>query len=155
MFSPNRRSLLRTGGALGVGWLAGCSGLNKGTSASYPRLIDLSATNLDDEPHTFHVLIEVNGETVYRDSKSVAAPKDELKAAVFTGYPTKPKPYEVYAWKDNKSKEDARTFDFAEYDSACLGLELQIGEYGSDSSNPHLAIYHTTNCQNVTDNGSR
>jgi len=145
-----RRSILHAGATIRIGLVTGCSELRKRPTASHPRVTELFATNLDDEPHTFHVLFEVDGTTVYRDSRSVEAPTDEVKTGVFTGYPTTPKPYEMYAWRDHQTRDAAQAFDFAEYGTKCVGLDVQIGSDGADESESHLAIYHTTNCRGGT-----
>jgi hypothetical protein len=112
-----------------------------------PRLVELTALNLDDEPHTFHVRMELDGETAYRKSKRVeAAGPGGPKGAVFTGYPEESGAFVVFASRDDQSDTEARTLDFTEFDSECLGIEVKVGTYGETSDEPRLALFHTSNC---------
>jgi hypothetical protein len=147
MSSRTRRSLLQFSGTLCLTGLAGCATFGQQSQATLPRLGELKALNLDDQPRTVHVLIEKDRETVWQASKRMkAAPSNGATGIMFEGYPSKPAPYIVYAWKDNQSREDARSFDFSEQDAECVGLNFQIGDPGVDLENPHLAIFTTTNC---------
>ncbi|WP_129112860.1 hypothetical protein [Halegenticoccus tardaugens] len=108
----------------------------------------MSALSFDDEPHTFHVRIELDGETVYRESERIeATDPDDPVGAVFDGFPTKPNPYLLSTWLDDRPEKTARTLDFAEYDTECLGLNIQAGTYDDEAGGDRFAIAHTTNCK--------
>lgn len=148
MSHGRRRVFLRSAtAAVGLIGLSGCSALDTRSRSETPRLVELTALNLDDEPHAFHVRIEIDGETVYRKSKRVpAGGTDEPRGVEFAGYPTRSRPYVLSAWRDDQPASEAATLDFADFESECLGVEVQFGTYGTDAANPRLAILHTTNC---------
>lgn len=140
-----RRAIIRSA-AVGLVGLGGCSALDE-SDEEIPRLVELTALNLDDEPHTFHVRMELDGETAYRESKRVeAASPDDPRGATFTGYPEDSGNYVLSAWRDDRDETEARTLDFAEFDSECLGVEVKFGTHGNDADEPYLAIFHTSNC---------
>jgi hypothetical protein len=132
---------------IGIAGLTGCAMFESQTESRTPRLVELTALNLDDSPHTFHVRLELDGETVYRESEQVAAGgSEDPRAAEFSGYPTQAEPYVLSAWRDDQPEAGAKTLDLASYDAECLGVDVRFGTYGSDAENPRLAIFHTTNC---------
>jgi hypothetical protein len=140
-----RRALLQSV-AVGLAGFGGCAALEESESGA-PRLVDLTALNYDDEPHTFHVRMELDGETTYRESKRVkAAGPDDPRGAVFTGYPEESESYVVSMWRDDQPETEARTLDFAEFDSECLGVEVKLGTYGESDDEPDLSIFYTSNC---------
>ncbi|AGN01005.1 hypothetical protein L593_05280 [Salinarchaeum sp. Harcht-Bsk1] len=113
-----------------------------------PEFVGLTAINHHDAPHTAHVRLELDDETVYRKSKQIAAGGSrDSRAAVFSDYPTAAEPYVLSAWRDDHPEAEAMTLDFASFDTECLGASVQIGTFGSDVENPELAIYYTTNCR--------
>lgn len=121
----------------------------EGQSASQmPELVGLTAINHHDAPHTAHVRLELDGESVYQESEQIAAGgSDDPRGAVFSDYPTVPEPYVLSAWLDDRPEAEARTLDFASFDTECLGVSLDIGTYGRDVENPGLSIYYTRNCR--------
>jgi hypothetical protein len=132
--------------AVGLAGLGGCSALDESSSEA-PRLVELTALNLDDEPHTFHIRMELDGETAYRESKRVeAASPDDPQGAVFTEYPEKPGAYTLSVWRDDQGEAEARTLDFAAFDTECLGVEVKLGTHGESDDEPNLAIFQTSNC---------
>lgn len=141
-----RRAFLQSM-TIGITGFTGCATFESQTEPQIPRLVELTALNLDDAPHTFHVRLELDGETVYRESERVTAGEPEdPRATEFSDYPTRVEPYVLSAWRDDHPETGAKTLDFASYDAECLGLDVQFGTYGSDAENPRLAILHTTNC---------
>ncbi|UPW01862.1 hypothetical protein M0R88_07145 [Halorussus gelatinilyticus] len=142
-----RRSLLQSAGMACIAGVSGCTAFGGESESTTPQLVELTALNQDDEPHKVHVRIEREGETVYRESKRVEADgPNGSGAAVFTGYPTRSGPYVLSAWRDDRQERQADTLDFAEFDSECLGVVAQLGQSGTDTDDPRLAIFHTTNC---------
>lgn len=118
------------------------------TQSQVPQLVNFYAINYHDEPHTVHVRLELDGETVYRESKQTAASELEAtKGAVFSDYPTATEPYVLSAWRDDRPEADARTLEFASFDTECLGIQVNIGTYGRNTENPVLSIHFSTNCR--------
>ncbi|WP_248516680.1 hypothetical protein [Salinarchaeum laminariae] len=141
-----RRALLQST-AVGIAGLAGCTTFGDQSTSQTPKFIDLTAINLHDAPHTAHVRLELDGETVYRESKQMAASElDHSRGAVFSEYPTTAEPYVLSAWRDDRPETDARTLDFASFDTECLAVQLMIGTYGRNVETPRLAIYYGFNC---------
>ena len=146
MNSLSRRSFLRSA-AIGVGALSGCAGFSGQTEVEPPRLIDLIATNFTPDPHTFHVRMDLQDETVYRESKHMeAASPDDPRAAVFTDYPAQPNPYVFYTWVDEQPETEAQSLDFTEKNAECVGINVQFGRYKSGVQDPSVSIFSTTNC---------
>jgi len=142
-----RRAILQSA-TVGIAGLAGCTTLFSQSASQTPEFVDFTAINYHDAPHTVHVRLELDGETVYRESKQIAARgSDDTQGAVFTDYPTAAEPYVLSAWRDDHPEAEAMTLDFASFDTECLGASVQIGTFGSDVENPELAIYYTTNCR--------
>ena len=63
----SRRVLLTSGAVLGLGSLAGCSQITS-LFDSPPKLGRIQVENRDDAPHTVHLLVERDGETIYWQS---------------------------------------------------------------------------------------
>ncbi|WP_129112859.1 hypothetical protein [Halegenticoccus tardaugens] len=142
-----RRSLLRLATTAGVVTLSGCNALG-GSDRKTPRLVELGATSFDDEPHTFHVRIELDGETVYRDSERLeAASSDDPVGTWFTGFPTKSNAYLLSTWLDDRPEKTAQTLDFAEYDTECLGVDVRVGTYDGGTDDDRVSIFYTKNCE--------
>ena len=145
-----RRSFLRAIAAAGTVPIAGCAAFAGRETKNYPRLGELKALNVDDESHTVHVRVELDGETVYRQSKRLQSADGGAVAVLFADYPSNPGAYEVYAWKDKQSRSDAQSLDLAGFDADCVGVQVKIGTYGAETEEPHLSIYSTTNCPDET-----
>lgn len=155
MCSLSRRSVLHAGCVVGSFALSGCAGFLEQSASSSPELGELSAVNFDDRTHTVHVAIYLDGASVYRESKRLeAGASEEITSARFDGLSADLAPYVVYAWKGDQSREDAERLDFADFDADCLGLSIRIGQYGADLPNPHLSIYHTTNSNVCSSEGT-
>lgn len=145
-----RRDFLRST-TVGVVGLSGCTMFESQSESQMPELVDFTAFNYHDTPHTVHVRLELDGETVYRESKQIAAGgSDDAQAAVFSDYPTVAEPYVLSAWRDDRPETGAMTIDFASFDTECLGVMVNIGTYGRDVENPRLSIFYTSNCASGT-----
>jgi hypothetical protein len=143
---PRRVFLQST--AAGIAGLAGCTLLESQTGSQIPRLIGLAVLNYDDAPHTVHLQLELEGETVYRRSEQIAGSEpNDSEGALFSEYPTASEPYVLSAWCADRPKATVSILDFSSFDAECLGVTVYIGSYGVDTENPRLAIYFSTNCR--------
>lgn len=151
-----RRVLLQSA-TVGIAGLTGCTLLGSDTESQTPRLVDFNVLNFHDEPHTVHVRLDLDGETVYRESKQLAAvtEEDDSEGAVLSDYPMTAEPYLLSAWRDDQSESDARPLDFASFDTECLGVDVQVGTYGVETESSRLSIHYTTNCRVGTERSLR
>lgn len=141
-----RRAFLQSS-TVGIAGLSGCTLLGGQTESQVPRLVDLTAVNLDDAAHDIHVRLELDGETVYRESSQVpAAGANEARGVEFTDYPTMAEPYVLSAWRDDSQEAEARSLDFGSFDTECLGVNIHVDANASDVENSGLSIFHTTDC---------
>lgn len=145
-----RRTVLRLGGAITAGGLAGCSTIRRGEPS---RLGKLTAENFDTEPHVVSVLL-LEGETpAYWARRSVPAARgDSVGGAVFEDHPPEPVDYVLYARVDDHPRSEWGRFDFGEHDAPCLGIVIQIGDVTEATDDP--TIWYTTDpavCQGGTD----
>ena len=146
MPSTSRRAVLHAAAAGALG-LSGCSAFGEDSEPVVPRLIDLVVLSFHTEPHTFHVRLELDGETVYEDARAVeAASPDEEEGAGFDGYPEEREPYELSVWLDD-DESTTRTLEFADYDAECLAVNAFYGRYEEPPENATLRLYTATNCR--------
>ncbi|WP_458207644.1 hypothetical protein [Haladaptatus sp. NG-SE-30] len=101
--------------------------------------------NFDDEPHTVHVLLRRDGETVYRKSLRLKAGRsDDPSEGTFDGYPAESGADVLYAWRDDQPEDQRRKLDFREYETECIGFQIHVGYFGEPTS--RVSIWKTTNC---------
>lgn len=145
MPSTNRRSVLQAAAA-GIAGISGCSTLTEDLEPVTPRLLELSVESYHTEPHTFHVRLKLDGETVYEDEERVdAANPEDATGARFTGYPEDAKPYVLSVWMDG-DESTARTLDFASIDEECLVVRTFYGSYKQPPEDAQLEIWTHNNC---------
>jgi len=134
---------LQLAGMASVGGLAGC--VTSDEESSEPsRLAELTVSNHDPRQYTVHVVVLEDGEPVYWDSKQASPAEDgQLGGATFEGYPTEPGHYVLHARLDDQPESEWKRFDFAEYDTPCLGLNIAIGD-ATDGRVGELSIWYTT-----------
>lgn len=147
MESRIERRVLLQSMTVGIAGLSGCTLFGSQTESQVPRLVNLTAVNLDDAAHDIHVRLDLDGETVYRESSQVpAARANEARGIEFSDYPTMAEPYVLSAWRDDSQEAEARSLDFASFDTECLGVNIHVDANASDVENSGLSIFHTTDC---------
>lgn len=134
-------------------WIAGCFGRNKTTEDT--RLEGLQVVNFDHEPHTIHVEVTEDNETVYDDAIDIpAADEDSTEwgdggwgEGVFEEYPTEPGAYAIHTWRSDQSREDQQTLDLREYDHECAEMMIYIGDPDRGEITSELSIWRTFDCR--------
>lgn len=111
-----------------------------------PGARQISAHNHAYEPHTVHVLVERDGRPVYwADHEATAG--DEIGSGgsiVPCAWDDEAGTYVVRARLDARTKW--QSIDLTDYDSAVLGLILQIGDANTDRHDtPNRTIWRTSN----------
>lgn len=146
----SRRSALRLGVTGLAGGLAGC--LDSADETQPTRLISLRGANYDTDPHTLHVRLR---DATLSDEESVvysrsadlpaASAPDDAARVEFPDFPGDPGEYVFEAWRDDQQQSAVRRLDFREFDTACLGLIVDVGDAEIDQT--EVTIWHTTNCR--------
>ncbi len=147
MPSLSRRKLLTVLGSTGTAMMSGCSTLNQKSQKKPSTIGGIDVINFSKQRQIIHILIEKDGSKVYKRTKKVdGASGSQPSGAVFHGYPKEPAQYTISVWKDDGSRNDGQQIDFANYNSDCLSISVQIGDYNGTPPNSSLSILTSTNC---------
>mgnify|MGYP007042282273 CR=1 FL=1 len=102
--------------------------------------------NFDDQPHIYHVQIEENDEIIYRKSTQVGAASSDQPASVeFSDFPNQSGEYTLSAWADDDPETESESVIFNNFESECVGVEIRVASYETDSVDPQFKLLYTTN----------
>lgn len=155
MTSLSRRRLLNLASGATAVAVAGCTGGrgDGGAAADPTQLGELAVTNFDADPHTVHVVFLAEDDPVYWRSKRVPAADDgDPQDVVFENYPIEPEDHVLHVRLGGQSRSEWQRFDFDETDTACVGLNVRIGDFVGDRDD-ELSLWTTGNpreCEDVT-----
>lgn len=134
----SRRRVVAGGAAVGLGLLAGCLGgdgegenqLEGGGDGS--RLAYVRVANWDAVGHTFHVLVERDGETVHWSSHELDGRESEIPTeTVGTSWADETGRFVVSVRVDDS--EEWETFDVTGRKNDCYGVEVRVGDDGEQA----------------------
>lgn len=146
MPSPTRRDIVNCSVILTSGF-AGCTE-SYVTSPQETTLLSLSAANFDPEAHTIHVLLEHNGQQLYRKSAELPPfdpDTNRVEGNEFEDIPTDPNPHMLYAWRDEQPQSEWKEFDIRNWDNQCLQINIYIGEM-RQRLRGNVTIWKTADC---------
>ncbi|WP_115864758.1 hypothetical protein [Halorussus litoreus] len=150
MSALTRRRALQLCSVALAGGTAGCATSSRNSSVD-PTLSELDANNYDFRSYTVSVLVLDGDEPVYSAEKEIgpAEPEESDSSEVartggarFEGFPTDVGDYVLYAWRDDQPTSEWAAFDFREWDTPCLGLNIQIGDV-TGSQTGEVSIWYT------------
>jgi hypothetical protein len=133
----SRRRVVGGAAAVGLGLLGGCLGddaegrnqLNDGDSGAGSRLAYVRVANWDAASHTFHVLVERDGEIVHWSSHELAGKDDDIPTeTVDTSWADEAGSFVISVRVDDSGAW--KTFDVAGRDGDCYGIEARVTEDG-------------------------
>ncbi|MFC5367992.1 hypothetical protein [Salinirubrum litoreum] len=135
----SRRQMIGGAAAVGVGLLAGCLGddgeggnqLDGGDSVggSDSRLAYVRVANWDAVSHTFHVLVERDGDIVHWSSHELDGKGSEIPTeTVDTSWADQAGSFVISVRVDDS--EEWKTFDVAGRDGDCYGVEARVTDDG-------------------------
>lgn len=129
----NRRVFLIAAGTALSAAVSGCQDDSEFTSHPEDiRLTRLDYLNFDPKSYNLHVLLLRDGEPVYWRSRETQS-ADTRDDGTFSGYPTEPAPYELYARLGEDSRSEWQMTDFrtdmrvaGDPDYVCYHVRLTI-----------------------------
>jgi hypothetical protein len=136
----SRRQVVAGGAAVGVGLLAGCLGgdgeggnqLESGSGGSDgggSRLAYVRVANWDALSHTFHVLVERDGDIVHWSSHELDGKGSDIPTeTVDTSWADGPGSFVISVRVDDS--EEWKTFDVSGRDGDCYGIEARVTDGG-------------------------
>jgi hypothetical protein len=123
------------GAAVGLGLLAGCLGGDEetnqleGRGGDGSRLAHVRVANWDSVSHTFHVLVERDGDIVHRSSHEVSGSDTEIPTeSVDTSWADAAGDFVISVRVDDG--EEWKTFDVAGSEGDCHGVEARVTDDG-------------------------
>jgi hypothetical protein len=135
----SRRQLVGGLTAAGVGLLAGCLGGDgeggnqleggDGSGGSGSRLAYVRVANWDGLSHTFHVLVERDGDIVHWSSHELDGKGSEIPTeTVDTSWADDPGSFVISVRVDDS--DEWKTFDVTGRDGDCYGIEARVTDDG-------------------------
>jgi hypothetical protein len=133
----SRRRVVAGGAAVGLGLLAGCLGgdgegenqLEGGTGGDGSRLAYVRVANWDAVSHTFHVLVERDGDIVHWSSHELDGKDSEIPTeTVDTSWADEAGTFVISVRVDDG--DEWKTFDVSGRDGDCYGIEARVNEDG-------------------------
>lgn len=132
----SRRRVVAGGAAVGLGLLAGCLGGDgeggnqlEGGGTGESRLAYVRVANWDAVSHTFHVLVERDGDIVHWSSHELSGRDTEIPTeAVDTSWADEAGDFVISVRVDDS--EEWKTFDVAGREGDCYGVEARVTDDG-------------------------